>query len=82
MQEYQLFATKNSIARFKRAEELVQSDMSFENMKALLSDTDNRKYPICRENVTIGSVIIEPKNFVMHVCYGLPSTGTFIPYEL
>ena len=82
MQEYQLFATKNSIARFDRAEQLVKNPMTFEDMKALLSDTKNSKYPICRENVTIGSVIIEPKNFTMHVCYGLPSTGTFIPYEL
>ena len=82
MQEYQLFAKKNSIARFERATELLKPAMSFEDMKSLLSDTKNKKYPICRENVTIGSVIIEPKTFTMHVCYGMPSTGTFIPYEL
>jgi len=82
MQEYQLFAKKNSIARFERATELVKPTMSFDDMKALLSDTQNQKYPICRENVTIGSVIIEPKTFTMHICYGMPSTGTFIPYEL
>jgi hypothetical protein len=82
MQEYQLFATKNSIARFNRATELVKNSMTFDDMRSLLSDTNNKKYPICRENVTIGSVIIEPKAFTMHVCYGMPSTGTFIPYEL
>lgn len=82
MQEYQLFATKNSLARFVRAKELAKSNMTFEDMKLLLSDTKNAKYPICRENVTIASVIIEPKTFTMHVCYGLPSTGTFVPYKL
>jgi len=82
MKEYQLFATKSSIARFERSRELVQPEMSFSDMKHLLSDTNNEKYPICRENVTIGSVIIEPKSFTVHICYGLPSTGTFIPYEV
>ena len=82
MQKYQLFATKSSIARFDRATELIQPDMSVDQMKSLLSDTGNPKYPICRENITIGSVIIEPTSFRMHICYGLPSTGTFMPYEL
>ncbi len=82
MQEYQLFATKNSKARFERASELARADMSFSDMKSLLSDTNNQKYPICRENVTIGSVIIEPQSGTMHICYGMPSTGIFMPYTL
>jgi len=82
MQEYQLFATKSSISRFERASEIIKNPMSFDDMKTLLSDTKNNKYPICRENVTIGSIIIEPKNLTLSVCYGLPSTGTFIPYKL
>jgi len=82
MEEYQLFATKGSKARFARASELVKNNMSVEDIKMLLSDTKDEKYPICRENITIGSVIIEPKSFTMHICYGKPSSGIFIPYEL
>lgn len=82
MQEYQFFIPKNSLARYERATELVHDNMTIPEMKALLSDTKNEKYPICRENVTIGSVIIQPNLSAMHICYGKPSVGEFIPYTL
>jgi hypothetical protein len=82
MQQYQILATKSSKARFTRATALIRNDMTFEDMKTLLSDTNNEAYPICREDVTIGSVIIEPKDKTMHICYGMPSVGTYIPYTL
>jgi len=82
MQEYQLFATKSSRARYDRAKELVKDNMTVSDMKMLLSDSVNNKFPICRENVTIGSVIIEPSLRSMHICYGLPSDGTFMSYRL
>ena len=82
MLEYQLFSTKSSRARFERASELVRNDMTFDDIKTLLSDTKNKQFPICRENTTIGSIIIEPEKQTMHVCYGMPSTGTYVPYRL
>lgn len=72
----------NSVARLKRAMELIHPGMSFEEMKALLSDSANPTYPICRPNQTIGSVIIEPSKHTMHICYGLPTRNDFVLYSL
>jgi hypothetical protein len=85
MQQYELdVAThhKNSYERLARANELIRNDMTIEDMKLLLSDTKNKLYPICREDATIGSVIIEPAEQKMYICYGPPDRGTFIPYSL
>lgn len=73
---------RNSYERLTRANELVRNDMKIEQMIALLSDTKNSMYPICREDATIGSVIIEPLQKRIHVCYGPPNRGTFVPYTL
>lgn len=73
---------KNSYERLQRATELVRNDMTIDDMKKLLSDTTNRLYPICREDATIGSVILEPLQKRIHVCYGPPDRGTFVPYTL
>ena len=73
---------KNSYERLLRVNELVRNDMTIDDMKDLLSDTKNRLYPICRDDATIGSVIIEPSEQKMYICYGPPNRGTFIPYTL
>jgi isopenicillin-N N-acyltransferase-like protein len=73
---------KNSYERLARVRELIRNDMTLEDMKLLLSDTHNSLYPICREDATIGSVIIQPTERKMHICYGPPDRGTFIPYTL
>lgn len=73
---------KNSYERLRRANELVRNDMTMADMIALLSDTKNSLYPICREDATIGSVILEPLQKKIHVCYGPPNRGTFVPYTL
>ncbi len=73
---------KNSYERLERAQELTRNDMTIEDMKLLLSDSKNTLYPICRDDATIGSVIIEPAEQKMHICYGPPNRGTFIPYTL
>ena len=83
MIQYQKFASQSSLERYKRARELVKNDMTKETMIDLLSDTTNTEFPICRENFTIASVLIEPHNFTMHVCYGMPSKDRrYMPYEL
>ncbi len=73
---------KNSYERLDRATELVKNDMEVQDMIALLSDTKNPRFPICREDATIGSVIVEPKNNRVRICYGPPNEGVFIPYTL
>jgi hypothetical protein len=73
---------KNSYDRLARANELVRNDMTTADMMALLSDTKNSMYPICREDATIGSVILEPLQKRIHICYGPPDRGTFVPYTL
>lgn len=73
---------KNSYERLSRALELARNDMTIDDMKLLLSDTTNTLYPICREDATIGSVIIEPVERKMYICYGPPNRGTFVPYTL
>jgi len=73
---------KNSYERLNRALTLVKNDMTVEDMKALLSDKQNALYPICREDATIGSVIIKPSEQKVYICYGPPDRGTFVPYTL
>ena len=71
----------NSYERLKRVMELLHNNMTFADMTALLSDTKNPLYPVCREH-TIASVIIEPNDRQIHVCFGPPNKGTFIRYTL
>jgi len=73
---------KNSYERLARATQLVRNDMTEDQMIALLSDTKNPLYPICREDATIGSVLIEPEQKLIKVCYGPPNRGTFTTYTL
>lgn len=75
-------ASKSSLARYERANQLVRNNMTMEDMKKLLSDKENALYPICRENITIGSVIIEVREKIMHICHGAPDHGMFVPYRL
>lgn len=83
MLQYQKYASQSSRHRYTRAMELVKNDMTKKDMIALLSDTADNAFPICRENKTIASVLIEPHTFTMHICYGMPSKDSrYMPYEL
>lgn len=73
---------ENSHTRYTRVHELLRLPMDFSDMQAILSDHSNEKYPICRHKETIASIIIQPSEQVFHVCYGLPCTGTYVPYRL
>lgn len=73
---------ENSRARLARTYELLTPGMDRAAMQALLSDTKHPTYPICRKDITIGSVIIEPDRRTMHVCYGMPTEGTYVPYSI
>jgi hypothetical protein len=85
MEQYELDEAthhKNSYERLAMASKLIRNDMTDDDMKKLLSNTDNPLYPICREDATIGSVILEPLQKQIQICYGPPNRGTFTTYTL
>jgi len=73
---------QNSFSRYMKAKELAKLNMNKDDMIALLSDTSDPTYPICRADATIGSVVIEPRQNTMHICYGAPNKGEFLEYRL
>lgn len=76
------FHTKSSEERYKRAKVLLKKTMVAEDVKKVLSDTDNREYPICREDETIGSAVFIPGQLKAEFCYGHPCGGVFKSYFL
>ena len=76
------FHTKSSEERYQRAKELVKPNMTEEEMKALLSDTKNNEYPICRADETVGSLVLLPNEKEVYVCYGHPCAGEYIKYQI
>lgn len=81
MKSLEKFHTKGSEARYERARELIKENMTRNEMQILLSDTKNKKYPICREDATLGSLIFLPKNKEIYVCHGHPCGGKYLKYE-
>lgn len=81
MELLEKFHTKSSEARYERAKKLIKSNMTEKEMEKLLSDTKNKRYPICREDATLGSLIFLPKNKEVYVCYGHPCEGKYLKYE-
>lgn len=80
MQSLEKFHTKSSEARYGRAKELLKDSMEFEDIKNLLSDTNNSEFPICREDATIGSVIAIPGKQEFWASYGHPCKNEYIKY--
>ena len=76
------FHTKSSEERYIRATELLKPNMSIEDIKAILADSENKEYPICREDETIGSAISNPYESKSYFCYGHPCVGEFVEYKL
>lgn len=80
MKSLEKFHTKSSEARYKRATKLLSDSMEFEDIKKLLSDTENTDFPICREGVTIGSVITIPEKHEFWASYGHPCKNEYYKY--
>lgn len=80
MQSLEKFHTKSSEARYERARELLNDSMEFEDIKNLLRDTQNKEYPICREDATIGSVIFIPAKQEFWASYGHPCSNEYFKY--
>jgi len=74
------FHTKSSEERFLRASELVKSNMTIVEMKALLGDIKNKEYPISRADATLGSMIVEPNFKKIYICHGPPHKGSYEEY--
>lgn len=76
------FHTRSSEERFNRANELLKENMTWDDIKGILSDTENKEFPICREDETIGSAIFIPSELSASFCYGHPCSGEFKNYSL
>jgi len=74
--------TASSVARYQRARELIKNSMSQVEMKRLLSDTDDRLYPICRKDATLGSAIFLPNKKEAYICSGHPCVGKYLKYRI
>ena len=76
------FHTKSSEERYRRANELLKDNLTVSDIKSILSDTQNKDYPICRADETIGSAIFVPSDLKASFCYGHPCSGEFIEYSI
>lgn len=74
------FHTKSSEARYIRAQELLKNVMEKQDIIRLLSDTQNKEFPICREDETIGAAVFVPNKREANFCYGHPCGSKFITY--
>ncbi len=73
---------ENSQSRLLQAKSLAARVRTREDMQALLSDTNHQKYPICRPDETIGSVVLLPAKKEVWVCRSHPCAGKYFPYRL
>lgn len=76
------FHTKSSEERYRRASELLKDNLTFTDIKNILSDTQNKDFPICRPDETIASAIFIPSELTANFCYGHPCVGEYIGYTL
>ena len=82
LKSFEKFHTKSSDARYLRATQLAHADMTKEEMVALLSDTQDSQFPICRPDHTVGSLIFIPATRQVWICYGHPCASEYIKYEI
>ncbi|KKQ52138.1 hypothetical protein A2865_03345 [Candidatus Woesebacteria bacterium RIFCSPHIGHO2_01_FULL_39_17] len=82
LKAFEKFHTKSSEERYKRANELLKKKMTKDTVISVLSDTENRDYPICRVDETIGSVVFIPDQLEAYFCYGHPCEGKFRKFSL
>lgn len=82
MKSYEKYHTKSSEERYKRAREIIKPIMDRTSIEKLLSDTKNSKYPISRNDATLGSFIAIPTQNKIYICYGPPNEGKYTEYSL
>jgi isopenicillin-N N-acyltransferase-like protein len=79
----------SSFARYKKASEIVEDldDYSVSSMRKILLDTSDEELPVCRKYIadeelgkvgSVCSIIMDLKNFEMHLTRGNP---TYTPFE-
>jgi predicted choloylglycine hydrolase len=79
LRDSEKFHTVSSEARLFRASELIKPGMTVAQMQSLLSDTQNRKNPICRGNETIASIVFDTSAKEVYISHGHPCSN---PYQL
>jgi len=81
LKRYEIYRTKSSVSRYNRASELNKNISSSRGIMEILSDGVG-EYPIRRPNETIGSIIFQPRNGIVSVCYGAPSPNKYVEYKM
>lgn len=76
------FHTRSSEERYRRALELLKNNLTFTDIKNILSDTQNKNFPICRPDETIASAIFIPSELKVNFCYGHPCAGEYVEYSI
>lgn len=79
---FEKYHTKSSVARYERAMKMILPEMNKDEMQLLLSDRAHNKYPISRDNATLGSVVAVPKENKMYICYGPSKRGEYNEYAI
>lgn len=74
--------SESSIRRFSRAMDLVHNNMTKEEMMSLLSDRQDKEFPISRPDATIGSVVVLPKAREMYINYGPPTGSNYSRFSV
>lgn len=65
--------TENSLERYSKASQLIESANSVSGIEKLLSDDSNKNFPILRNDATLGSIIFCPEKDKAFISYGTES---------
>ncbi|MCJ7685296.1 MAG: C45 family peptidase [Desulfobacteraceae bacterium] len=93
--DYDLQLFPNTLGRYRRAKELLQTldEPSVQSMKDILRDSTDEEYPICRKrfshpwltddtSITVTSIIMDLKNLQFHITRGNPFDNPFSIFDL
>lgn len=93
--DYDLKLFPNTIGRYRRAKELLQTlqDPCVQSMKEILMDATDKEHPICRKrfshpwltddtSMTVASMVMDLKNLQFHITRGNPFDNPFSTFDL
>ena len=93
--DYDLQLFPNTLGRYRRAQELLQTldEPSVQSMKDILRDRADEEHPICRKrfshpwltddtSITVTSIIMDLKNLQFHITRGNPFDNPFSTFDL
>lgn len=82
LKNYETYHTKSSEHRYSKATSLAKENMTEDEVIKLLSDHTDEKYPICRHDSTLATLIFEPAKGQVKIGYGAPCMADFTTYSV